>query len=184
MFWIMFWQEFIIVPFYVRDYISRDAPFEIIASAGAWGIIALQLVVNRLTKHMSARNAIVIGFAVSSLSWLIVAFHPTILTIIATVVVFSIGEMTQAPRYYEYISNLAPPGQQGLYQGYAFLPIAIAYAVGGVFGAWMYEEIAVGMKSPDIIWYVLFGIGILATISMALYNKFVKAQEPQPTNYL
>ena len=131
---------------------------------------------------MSARNAIVIGFAVSSLSWLIVAFHPTVFTIIATMVVFSIGEMTQAPRYYEYISNLAPPGQQGLYQGYAFLPIAIAYAVGGVFGAWMYEQIAIGMKSPDIIWYILFGIGILATICMALYNRFMKMHESQPVH--
>jgi len=171
LFWIMFWQEFIIVPFYIRDFISRDAPFEIIASSGAWGIIALQLIVNRLTKQLSAQNAIVIGFAISSLSWLIVALHPSIPAMIATIVVFSIGEMTQAPRYYEYISNLAPPGQQGLYQGYAFLPIAIAYAVGGVLGAWMYENIAMRMNAPALIWHVLFGIGMLATASMALYNK-------------
>jgi len=171
LFWIMFWQEFIIVPFYIRDFISRDAPFEIIASSGAWGIIALQLIVNRLTKQLSAQNAIVIGFAISSLSWLIVALHPSIPAMIATIVVFSIGEMTQAPRYYEYISNLAPHGQQGLYQGYAFLPIAIAYAVGGVLGAWMYENIAMRMNAPALIWHVLFGIGMLATASMALYNK-------------
>lgn len=173
LFWIMFWQEFIIVPFYVRDFISSDAPFEIIASAGAWGIIAFQLVINRLTKRISARNAIVTGFAISSVSWLIVAIHPTVYTIIAAIVVFSIGEMTQAPRYYEYISTLAPPGQQGLYQGFAFLPIAIAYAVGGVFGAWMYEYIAIGMKAPGGIWYVLFCIGTLATCFMVLYNKII-----------
>ena len=103
LFWIMFWQEFIIVPFYIRDYISADAPFEVIASAGAWGIIAFQLIVNRLTKRMTANKAIVVGFAISSLSWLVVALHPTVLTIIATIIVFSIGEMMQAPRYYEYI---------------------------------------------------------------------------------
>lgn len=174
LFWIMFWQEFIIVPFYVRDFISIDAPFEIIASSGAWGIIILQLIVNRITKRLSAQNAIVIGFAVSSLSWLIVAFNPSIATIIASIVVFSIGEMTQAPRYYEYISNLAPPGQQGLYQGYAFLPIAIAYAVGGVFGAWMYEQVAVNMQVPQLIWYLLFSIGMIATLLMAVYNKFTR----------
>jgi len=47
---------------------------------------------------------------------------------------WSIGEMIQAPRYYELISDLAPKGQQALFQGYAFLPIAIAWAIGGTFG--------------------------------------------------
>jgi dipeptide/tripeptide permease len=142
LFWIMFWQTFIIVPYYVKDYISLHAPFEIIESMGAWGIIALQLIVNRLTKHCSTRRAIVAGFATSSLCWIIIALHPTIWTIIAGIVVFSIGEMTQAPRYYEYISDIAPKGQQGLYQGYAFLPIAIAWFVGGPFGGFLYSEFA------------------------------------------
>ncbi len=106
LFWIMFWQIFIIIPFYVSDYISKDAPFEIIQSADAWGIIALQLIVNRLTKHLPTRTAIVAGFAVSSVCWLVIAAHPTIWTIIAGLAVFSIGEMTQAPRYYE--SHLRP----------------------------------------------------------------------------
>jgi MFS family permease len=158
----------------VRDFISRDAPFEIIASAGAWGIIVFQLFVNRLTRNLPADRAIVAGFAVASLSWLVVALHPAISTMIATIVVFSIGEMTQAPRYYEYISNLAPPGQQGLYQGYGFLPIALAYALGGILGTWMYDRVAVQAHSPGSIWFVLFGVGVLATVLMMLYNIFSK----------
>jgi dipeptide/tripeptide permease len=174
LFWIMFWQEFIIVPFYIRDFISHDAPFEIIASAGAWGIILFQLIVNRLTRKLPADQAIVAGFAIASLSWLVVALHPTIATIIATIVVFSIGEMTQAPRYYEYISNLAPAGQQGMYQGCGFLPIALAYAMGGILGTWMYERVAIEANSPGSIWFILFGAGVLATVLMALYNAYAK----------
>ena len=40
--------------------------------------------------------------------------------------VVALGEITQQPRYYEYISRLAPPGQQGTYMGFAFLPIALS----------------------------------------------------------
>ena len=173
LFWIMFWQTFIIVPYYVSDFISKDAPVEIIQSMGAWGIIVLQLVVNRLTKHISTRNAIVLGFATSSLCWLVIAIHPTIWTIMAGIVVFSIGEMTQAPRYYEYISDIAPQGQQGLFQGYAFLPIAIAWFVGGPLGGWLYTVFAKQSNNPIMIWYVLFGIGMLATVLMMLYNLIV-----------
>ena len=176
LYWIMFWQVFIIVPFYISDHISKEAPFEIIQSMDAWGIIALQLIMNRLTRHWPTRGAIVVGFGVSSLCWLIIALHPTIWTIIAGIVVFSIGETTQAPRYYEYISDLAPKGQQGLFQGYAFLPVAIAWIVGGVLGGWLYAGFARG-SSPQVVWYSIFAVGVAATLLMALYNKVVAMLE-------
>jgi POT family proton-dependent oligopeptide transporter len=177
LYWIMFWQIFIIVPYYVTDFISRDAPFEIIESADAWGIITLQLLVNFLTKKVPPRKAIIGGFAVSSLCWLVIAIHPTVWTIVAGLVVFSIGEMTQAPRYYEYISDLAPKGQQGLFQGYAFLPIAIAWFFGGTFGGWLYVTFAKQSPHPNTIWLTLFGIGVLATFLMWVYDRTVTARE-------
>jgi MFS family permease len=125
--------------------------------------------------------AIVVGFFTSSLSWIVIAINPTIPTIVAGIIVFSIGEMTQAPRYYEYISELAPPGQQGLYQGYAFLPIAIAWFVGGPFGGWLYTTFAKETTNPNVIWFVLFGIGILAVVLMLIYNKVIKVQEDKIT---
>jgi len=74
-------------------------------------------------------------------------------------VAFAIGEMIQAPRYYEYISEIAPAGQQGLFQGYAFLPIAIARFAGP----------ARRMGVPDrqsrryagMIWIALIATGVL-----------------------
>ena len=182
LYWIMFWQIFIIVPYFVTDFISQDAPFEIIQSADAWAIIALQLIVNRLTKHFTPQRAIIGGFFVSSLSWLLIALHPTIWSIVAGLVVFSIGEMTLAPRYYEYISDLAPKGQQGLFQGYAFLPIAIAWGVGGTFGGWLYVTLAKETGNPSNVWFALCGIGILATLLMWLYNRVVVLHNPASKN--
>jgi POT family proton-dependent oligopeptide transporter len=170
-FWVMFWQIFIIIPLYVNDYVSADAPFEIISSIDAWGIILFQVLVNRLTKTVSTRNAIVVGFAVSAVSWLLIAASPTVPVIIAAMFVFSFGEMTQAPRYYEYISDIAPTGQLGLFQGYAFLPIAIGYAIGGTFGGWLYRTYAVETHSPTTLWIVLFAIGAFTTVLMWLYTK-------------
>jgi predicted MFS family arabinose efflux permease len=86
----------------------------------------------------------------------------------------------QAPRYYEYISEIAPPGQQGLFQGYAFLPIAIALFVGDPFGGWMYEN-AKKTSNPEIIFFVLFGIGVAATLLMAAYNFVVSKHETKQT---
>ncbi|MCX6121876.1 MAG: MFS transporter [Ignavibacteriales bacterium] len=177
LYWIIFWQEFIIVPYYVTDYINANAPYEILQSwAGAGAIILFQIPLNRLTKNIPTRSAIVLGFAISSLIWLIIGIYPSIPTIAAGIVAFAIGEMIQAPRYYEYISEIAPPGQQGLFQGYAFLPIAIARFVGDPIGGWLYQTSKASGK-PELVWFALIGIGALGTILMLLYNKIVKAQE-------
>lgn len=173
LYWIIFWQEFIIVPYYITDYIDKTAPYEIIQSwAGAGAIILLQIPINRLTKNLPAPKAILTGFAVSSLIWIIIGIHPSIPTIVAGIVAFAIGEMIQAPRYYEYISEIAPAGQQGLYQGYAFLPIAIARFAGDPFGGWIYQTAKL-INQPEIVWYSLIAIGLLATLLMYFYNKIV-----------
>ncbi len=177
LYWIMFWQEFIILPYYIIDFIDPNAPFEFIQSWSAAGaIILLQIPVNFMTKHIHTRTAILAGFAVSSLCWLIIGLYPSIPTIVAGIVVFGLGEIMQAPRFYEYISEIAPPGQQGLFQGYAFLPIAIALFVGDPFGGWMYEN-AKHTSNPGIIFFVLFGIGVVATLLMAVYNMVVARHE-------
>jgi len=160
------------VPYYIVDFISKDAPYEIIQSwAGAGAIILLQIPVNLLTKKLSTPHAILTGFAVSSLIWIIIGIYPSIITIVAGIAAFSIGEMIQAPRYYEYISEIAPAGQQGLFQGYAFLPIAIARFVGDPFGGWLYQEYAINGNNPQMVFIVMTGVGLLATLLMYFYNR-------------
>jgi len=177
LYWIIFWQEFIIVPYYVTDYIDKAYPYEILQSwAAAGAIILLQIPVNRLTKNISTRTAILLGFAISSLIWIIIGIYPSVPTIAAGIIAFAIGEMTQAPRYYEYISEIAPPGQQGLFQGYAFLPIAIARFVGDPIGGWLYET-SKAAGQPGRIWLAMISIGVGATLLMWIYNVVVARRE-------
>lgn len=177
LYWIIFWQEFIIVPYYITDYISADAPYEIVQSwSGAGAIILLQIPLNLFTKNIPTRKAILYGFAISSLIWIIIGIYPSIPTIVAGIVAFAIGEMIQAPRYYQYISEIAPAGQQGLYQGYAFLPIAIARFVGDPFGGWLYQTSKAAGK-PEMVWWAMIGIGVLGAVFMWMYNYFVTKQE-------
>ncbi len=177
LYWIIFWQEFIIVPYYVVDYIDANYPYEILQSwAGAGAIILLQIPINRMTKNVKTPNAILLGFAMSSLIWVIIGIFPSVPTIAAGIVAFAIGEMIQAPRYYEYISEIAPPGQQGLFQGYAFLPIAIARFVGDPIGGWLYQTSKAAGK-PEYVWWGLIGIGVGSTLLMWIYNTVVRRNE-------
>ncbi|MGK9476156.1 MFS transporter [Melioribacter sp. OK-6-Me] len=193
LYWVLFWQFFIIIPFYISDFISLDTPIELILSTGAWTIILFQIPVNRLTKKISTQTAIVIGFVFATATWLIWYFvlpitngntynifgtevSVSIPVIVFGIFLFSIGEQTQAPRFYEYIADLAPKGQEALFQGYAFLPIALAWGFGGTFGGWVYQLFTKDTNNPQMIFLVISGIGMLATILMLFYNRFTKSK--------
>jgi MFS family permease len=119
-----------------------------------------------------------IGFVFAALSWFllyfaaILGFTVGIGLIIATIFVFSVGEQTQAPRFYEYLADLAPKGQAALFQGFAFLPIAIAWLVGGTFGGWIYKTFATDSKQPEMVFLIIGLVGVAAAILMWVYNKF------------
>jgi POT family proton-dependent oligopeptide transporter len=180
LYWIVFWEFFIVVPFYISDYISPDAPIEIVLSVGAWTIILLQIPINRLTKKISTPTAIMIGYIFAALSW----FLPYIASvsgitiglglIIAMIFTFSIGEQTQAPRFYEYLADLAPKGQAALFQGFAFLPIAIAWLLGGTFGGWLYQTYATNQHRPEMVFLIIGLVGVLAALLMLAYNIYMR----------
>ncbi len=181
LYWIVFWEFFIVIPFYISDYISPDAPIELILSIGAWTIILLQIPINRLTKHIPTPTAIMIGFVFAALSWFLLYFSAIagmtvgLGLIITTIFLFSVGEQTQAPRFYEYLADLAPKGQAALFQGFAFLPVAIAWTLGGTFGGWVYHTF--GRKEvgkPEIVFLIIGLIGVAAAIMMFVYNVYMK----------
>jgi predicted MFS family arabinose efflux permease len=137
-------------------------------------IICFQILVTYLTRKIPSVQTIALGFLVSALSWLFLAVHPTMFTMGAMLVFLALGELTQASRYYEYCSRLAPPDQQGLYMGYAFLPIAIGYAVAGPLGGYLLREFGDVLHRPAQMWWVMVAIGVVTAALMWLYDRIVK----------
>jgi len=89
--------------------------------------------------------------------------------------------MTQSPRYYEYVSRLAPPGQEGLFMGYAFLPIAIGYFISGALAGNLLLYFGEVLHKPGQMWWVISGIGFCTAVLMWLYNAvFAPGREKSP----
>jgi len=85
------------------------------------------------------------------------------LPVVAGIALLAIGEMTQAPRYYEYIAELAPPGQQGMFQGYAFCPSPSQTFWGATWGL-LYHHLGEVAHRPEIVPLCVFGVGMAATV--------------------
>src|SRR6266849_7358801 len=102
-YWIVYWQEFIILPLYIHDYIKPKTDTELLLVTGPLTVIALQMVVSLLTQRIPAFRAITLGTLISGLAWLILIRHPTVLMVVLTLFAVSVGEITQSPSYYAYI---------------------------------------------------------------------------------
>jgi dipeptide/tripeptide permease len=178
-FYIVFWQEFISAPLFLRGYVDPNANADLLLSIDALTVICFQILVSYLTRKIPAFSAMTLGLVISSLSWLILAFHPTTLGFIAALVVLALGEITQSARYYEYISRLAPSGQQGLYMGYAFLPVAIGYFIAGPLGGNLLHYYGDVLHRPQQMWWVVTGVGIAGAVLMVIYDKVLKPGERQ-----
>ncbi len=177
-YWIVYWQLFIILPIYVHGYIDPHADVELILITGPLTVISLQFLVTYLTKKIPAFQAITIGILISALGWLIVAFHPAVWAVVMSIFVIALGEIVLSPRYYEYISRLAPSGQQGTYMGFAFMPIGIGSLVGGWLGGRLMHHYGEVVQRPSQVWWAISGIGIGTTLLMWLYHFMVKTDLP------
>src|ERR1700704_3668870 len=173
-YWIVFWQQYISLPGYIHGYINPPADGEIILITDGLTVICLTLAVNFLIRKIPAFPAVILGTVITSVSWLILALRPTIWGAVLALFVMALGEIIQAPRYYEYISRLAPAGQQGTYMGFAFLPLGIGSLVAGPLGGFLLHHFGEVQHQPQRIWWVVTGIGVLTALLLYVYDRIVK----------
>jgi dipeptide/tripeptide permease len=176
-YWVVFWQEFIALPLYISTYIDPKADTARILATDPIVVIAFTMVIGFLTKRMHAFHAIVLGTLISSVAWILLIVHPSVWMAVATLVVVAIGEITQQPRYYDYISRLAPAGQQGTYMGFAFLPLGIGSFIAGKFSGWLMHHFGEEMHRPELVWWSVIAVGLATTLLLWIYDWLIRPKE-------
>jgi len=170
-YWIVYWQEFIILPLFVHDYIDPKADTEIMLITGPLLVIALTVLLNLAMQKVAPFRAITLGTLVSAVAWILLIIHPSVTMAYATLAVVAIGEIIQSPRYYEYISRLAPSGQQGTYMGFAFLPIGIGSLIAGWFGGKLIHHFGEVTHQPEKMWWAVIAVGVLTALLLWIYDR-------------
>lgn len=180
-YWIVFWQQYLILPLYIHEYVNASANTEMILITDPLIVITLTVAVNALTKKIPSFSAIALGTLVTALAWLIIAARPSVVTAVLALGGVALGEIIQSPRYYEYISRLAPAGQQGTYMGFAFLPIGIGSLIGGWLAGVLLHHFGEIQHHPQRIWWVVSGVGVVTALLLWIYNLVVQAN-PETTS--
>jgi dipeptide/tripeptide permease len=171
-FWVMFWQIFYSLPFYVRD-VLHFSRFEVIETVDAWTIIFVTVPAAALARKLRPIRAMTLGFALATAAWFVMGTFATLPVTVLAIGLFAVGEATQAPRYYEYVAQLAPREQVGTYMGFAFLPVAIGTFIAGAIAGPLVNTYVHGSDTPQHMWYIVGMIGVVSTALMLMYDRFL-----------
>jgi proton-dependent oligopeptide transporter, POT family len=173
-FWIMFWQIFFLLPFYGKDVLGFKQ-FEILETIDAVCIILFTIPITAAARKLKSIHAMILGFVLATASWFIIGALGTVYSVFIGIALFAFGESMQSPRYYEYVSNLAPKGQVGTFMGFSFLPVAIGAFTAGPISDWLRNTYI--LTNPSMMWYILSAVGVVSTLLMILYNLFIAPQQ-------
>jgi proton-dependent oligopeptide transporter, POT family len=205
-FWVLYFQNFGSVLWYLRDFVDREpvsvAITSLFAAVGlpwtfqfdaehvtvinAGSIILLQVVVSRLVRNRPALATMVTGMAIGALGFLCLAASRNPWVFVLGISVFSIGEMTAHPKYYSFVGTVAPADRKAVYMGYAFLYGVLGSLLGSSLGGLLYERFlkpAAGTDWADsqarIFWTMFAVFDVLAAAGLILFARWFGKDTPQ-----
>ena len=207
-FFIVYSQVYNVLPLYLQRVVELDPAVDLVTMANPFVIVFFQLLITKKFGKMKPIKSIIVGIVIIGISMMINlipifmdggvrsltigdAIPLGTLFITLTVGLIAFGELFTSARTYEYVGALAPKGQEGLFLGYANLPLAIGAIIGGPAGAFIFHEVmcknAIELESGllelnpfwnSMGWIILMGIGFVSAFSMWLYNRWLQ-KRPQ-----
>jgi dipeptide/tripeptide permease len=204
LFWFLYVQLYNLIPLFLR-HIDPNAPVELYTLANPLMIVCFQLLITRLVKKWTPVKSIMLGVGVTTTGMLLnilpvllfsdikqkislagMGLPAAGLFLLISIASMAVGEMMASPRIYEYIGRIAPKGEEGLYLGYANLPVAIGSILGGPLGGALYQKhIATPLQNgaqPNyiVIWATIAFLGLCSMAGLAIYDRLVvKSGEPR-----
>jgi dipeptide/tripeptide permease len=209
-FFFIYNQVYNVLPLYAKRVVETNPAMDLYTAANPFVIVCLQLLISRTFGKMKPIRSMVVGTVIVSVAmlinlgplytaggiraiaanWLPIAS----VFIIMTVALIALGELFTSARMYEYIGALAPKGQEGLFLGYANLPLALGSMVGGPVGAYIFNEIMAkgatkmenGLLELDRTqnmfgWMILMAIGLISAAALWQFNRWVERSAPRPS---
>jgi len=201
-FWILYFQNFGSVLWYLRDFVDATPVNRLFASIGiplkfdaehvtvvnGGTIILLQVLVSRIVKNIRPLPTMVSGIVIGTLGFLCLAASTNVWIFILGISVFSIGEMTAHPKYYSYVGLVAPADKKAVYMGYAFLYGVIGSLIGSSLGGMLYGSMLkplVGQPgaaaAARTFWLLFVALNVVAAIGLIFYDR-VFAEDTPATN--
>ncbi len=197
-------QVYNVLPLYLATVLEKKPAVDLYTMANPLVIVTLQLVITRRFGKVAPVRSMMVGTIIIGLA-MVINVVPLYLSggargltalgvpigslfVVGTVALIAMGELFSQARVYEYIGALAPKGQEGLFLGYANLPVALGSLAGGPVGALIFHDVICRGATKDDAglllvdrgwatagWLVLMGVGFVSAGGLWLYDRWIRS---------
>jgi MFS family permease len=124
-------------------------------------IVLFEVRLNLATSHWPHRKSLLLGGLLVAAGFGAMAWCVTPGRIVASVVVWTVGEMILLPSMSNFVAELAPPDRRGEYMGLYSMAWGVAFAIGPSLGTLTLERYG---RFP--LWIGAFAVAGLASLAM------------------
>ena len=160
---IVFFQHESALPLYLVQYLHLSPAFYgMLFTINTLLIVALEVPINTATAHWPSTRSLIVGCVLFAIGFGALGVIASPLGVIATVVVWTFGEMMLFPAMAAHLAEIAPEKRRGAYMGAYSMSLSVALTV----GPWMGTQL-LATFGPTVVWSVMFALGALAGLMMA-----------------
>ena len=159
---IVFFQHESALPLYLVQFLHLSPAFYgMLFTINTLLIVALEVPLVTATARWSNTRSLVLGCLLFAVGFGALAVIASPGGVIATVVVWTFGEMLLFPAMSAHMAEIAPENRRGVYMGAYSMSLSIALTV----GPWMGTQL-LALLGPVAVWSAMFALGALAAVLM------------------
>lgn len=156
---VFFLHESAMSLFLVRNLGMKESVYGLLFTLNTLLIVAIEVPLNAATAHWSHRRTLAVGSLLVGAGFGALAVARTLPAVIATVVVWTFGEMVLLPGLSAYVADVAPAERRGEYMGLFGMAFSASFALGPWAGT-----IVLDRFGAVALWSGALGFGLFSAL--------------------
>ncbi|MFH1811567.1 MAG: MFS transporter [Pseudomonadota bacterium] len=174
----LFAHNWLTLPMYVERAFSGSfigKYFEFAVNLNPILIFIFVPMVTALTQKRKVYTMMVIGTFVMAAPTFLLVLGPKAWTLLAFILLMTIGEAMWQPRFLQYAAEIAPEGRTGAYMGVAQFPWFLTKVIVPIYSGWFLQRYcpAEGVQNTETMWFIYGLIAMSSTVMLILARGWV-----------
>lgn len=152
--------------------------FEFFVNLNPILIFILTPMVTALTSKKDTYKMMIIGTFVMAAPTFILVLGPNINTLMAYLIIMTIGESMWQPRFLQWVAEIAPKNMTGIYMGIGQFPWFLTKFITSLYSGWFLSQYCPIDTLPDnmnteMMWLIYGFVAILSPVGLLLARKWM-----------
>jgi POT family proton-dependent oligopeptide transporter len=158
--------------------------FEFFVNLNPIMIFILTPMVTALTSKRNTYTMMIIGTFVMASPTFFLALGPSLETLMAFLIIMTIGEAMWQPRFLQWVAEIAPKNMTGIYMGIGQFPWFLTKIITGLYSGWFLTQYCPQDTPPSemntqMMWLIYAFIAMMSPVALLLARKWMGARMSQ-----